>query len=470
MNYNHANNPEAGAQVLIKAFSFFHEDTPEVLEYKGPQRMQQVNFVPQDLTKPNAMTAEYRFLQNHNVYTFGKNDIFVHNGSYYESMSKQQVAGMIADDCPDLLAQADNKRFLMSGVEGMFYNNALRIDSLTQSETLVPFMNCCIDTVACRFVQPDSNYFLSYRLNATYVFEWTCPNFDRFLADAMGGDLSLIERVWQMLGYLLTMDNRGKKIFLLQGVANTGKSLLSNLIQSYYPPYMRCNIQIHDLGDRFVPSQLQGKALCISSDMPAAPIGEKAAGELKSLSGNDLTTADVKFDQAITLNNQARFVIVTNHLFKVRVDDPALMQRIVVIPFLRAKEPSELDPGLYGKIDSERDVIASRAIRTYLSMIHCGGYPYSFCGNCAVNEGMAKPKCSPAMMCEYMRMFVKEHLVPDAGSYVGISDAHMLFCAEYGDIYINTFSECFVKTAAERCQVQKGRVHDCAVLHGVRLV
>ena len=201
MNYNHANNPEAGAQVLIKAFSFFHEDTPEVPEYNGPQRMQQVNFVPQDLTKPNAMTAEYRFLQNHNVYTFGKNDIFVHNGSYYESMSKQQVAGMIADDCPDLLAQADNKRFLMSGVEGMFYNNALRIDSLTQSETLVPFMNCCIDTVACRFVQPDSNYFLSYRLNATYVFEGTCPNFDRFLADAMGGDLSLIERVWQMLGY-----------------------------------------------------------------------------------------------------------------------------------------------------------------------------------------------------------------------------------------------------------------------------
>lgn len=109
-----------------------------------------------------------------------------------------------------------------------------------------------------------------------------------------------------MIGYLLTLDNRGKVIFILQGYPNTGKSLLCNLIQSYYPPYMLSHINIHDLGERFLPSQLEEKALCISSDMPASQISERVAGQLKCLTGKDTISADVKFGQPIDLCNQAR--------------------------------------------------------------------------------------------------------------------------------------------------------------------
>jgi len=321
----------------------------------------------------------------------------------------------------------------MSAAEGLFYNSSIRLDSVAQSPTLVPFWNCFIDTRSGRFVQPEAGYFLSYRLNANYIPYGECPNFDRFLYESMGGDFTLIERVWRMIGYLLTLDNRGKVIFILQGYPNTGKSLLCNLIQSYYPPYMLSHINIHDLGEQFLPSQLEAKALCISSDMPASQISERVAGQLKCLTGNDTISADVKFGQPIDLYNQARFVLVTNHPLKLRVDDPALLQRIVPIPFLHPVE--HIDYELSDKIMRERDVIASRAIREYLTMIWNDRNPYDFRGQYDLNLGMEQPRCDMEALEANVEAFVRCHVEDDPNGVILIMEACNRFCRKYGDVY-----------------------------------
>jgi len=467
MNIKNLIKLEAGAPVLIPGIIYDDKPTPEIPEYKRPETKQQTMCVPKDLSRPNAINTEFRFLQNHKVYTYGQ-DIYVNNGSYYKRCSKQEVACMMADECPDYMAQAKNKKFLISAADGLFYNSSIRLDHVAQPPTLVPFMNCLIDTVSGRFVQPEDGYFLSYRLNANYIPYGECPNFDRFLYESMGGDFSLIVRVWRMIGYLLTLDNRGKVIFILQGYPNTGKSLLCNLIQSYYPPYMLSHINIHDLGERFLPSQLEEKALCISSDMPASQISERVAGQLKCLTGKDTISADVKFGQLIDLCNQARFVLVTNHPLKLRVDDPALLQRIVPIPFLYPAE--HIDYELFDKIMRERDVIASRAIREYLTMIWNDRNPYDFGGQYVLNLGMEQPRCDMAALETNMEAFVQCHIGDDPDQFVLIIDAWNQFCQEYGYVYINVFSSCFRRIVSSRYTASSGKVQDHAAIYGVKLV
>lgn len=460
---------EEGTPVLIKAFTFNNEPKPVRGTYTAPQSHPTANYIPQNPDAPTALNAERLFLARHDVRTYGSS-IYVSNGSFYERKDRSEVAGMIADACPAFLSQVSSRRIFSSAADGLLYNNALRLADIAQSETLVPFRNVCIDTCSMQFVCPAPGYFLSYRLNANYVNDNFCPDFDAFLCYAMNGDPCLIERVWQMIGYLLTMDNRGKKIFLLQGKPNTGKTLLCNLVQSYYPYTMQSHVNIHSLGRQFTPAELEGKALCVSSDMTASPLSEDAAGELKRLSGNDTIDADVKFRQARTIHNQARFLLATNHPLLLKREDPALMQRIVVIPFMRQIEPSMLDPELYRKIDAERDVISSRAIRAYLCMLHSSVYPYTFCGQYEVNAGLFERQCDPSMLEVYMREFVDRHIRPADDGCVRICDAHAVFCEEYGGIYINSFSTCFKQAAAERFRVSEGRVQNSRVLDGVMLV
>jgi len=469
MNNKKPNNQQEGNPVLIKAFRFFNEPEPAKGVYTAPNSHSTSDVTLNNPDAPTALNAEYQFLKQHSVYTYG-GSLYVSNGSCYERKDRLEVAGMIADACPEFLSQVPSRRIFNSAAEGLFSNNALRLADISQSETLVPFQNCYIDTCSMQFVCPEQGYFLSYRLNANYVESYSCPQFDAFLYYAMNGDPYLINRVWQTVGYLLTMDNRGKKIFLLQGKPNTGKSLLCNLIQSFYPYAMQSHVNIHALGRQFTPAELEGKALCVSSDMTASPLSEDAAGELKRLSGNDTIDADVKFRQARTIRNQARFLLATNHPFLLKHNDPALMQRIVVIPFLRQIEPSMLDPDLYGKIDAERDVIASRAIRTYLCMLHSGLYPYAFSGQYEVNAGLFEKQCDPAMLEQYTREFIARHIRPATDGCVRISDAHAAFCEEYGEIYINSFSSCFRQEVAVRFSTSEGRVQNSRVLIGVMLV
>jgi len=102
---------EAGAPVLIPGIIYDDKPTREITEYKRPETKQQTEYVPKDLSQPNAVNAEYRFLQNHDVYTYGSEDIYVNNDSYYERRSKHDVACMMHGECPDYVAQAKNKRF-----------------------------------------------------------------------------------------------------------------------------------------------------------------------------------------------------------------------------------------------------------------------------------------------------------------------------------------------------------------------
>ena len=95
-----------------------------------------------------------------------------------------------------------------------------------------------------------------------------CPVFDRFLSDISGGNTAVISLIWEVIGYLLSSDMSAKSFFLLQGVGDSGKSVLGNLISSMFNQEALAHLDIYRFKDKFSTSALLGKRLNICMDLP----------------------------------------------------------------------------------------------------------------------------------------------------------------------------------------------------------
>ena len=67
-----------------------------------------------------------------------------------------------------------------------------------------------------------------------------------------GGDPLLIRRIWQFLGCCLTQDMNIKAIFVLQGISNSGKSVLVNLLKSFFPEDVKIELDVHSMSEQYV--------------------------------------------------------------------------------------------------------------------------------------------------------------------------------------------------------------------------
>lgn len=254
------------------------------------------------------------------------------------------------------------------------------------------------------------------------------PLFSQFLTQISGGDTVLEQRIWQMIGYTLVPDTNAKVFFLLQGVPNSGKSLLGELLTRLLPPDGVTSLNLNDLGRNFGPSELVGKSLCLAMDLPAASWDSKAVGMLKSLTGNDLVTADVKYQPRAKFRNSATFLFGTNHVVTLTQSDPAFLQRLVVIPFRYTVPREQQDRQLLGKLLTERDAIVTSAINAYWSLRQDN---YIFAGDFGLNEVVARECQTEVPLSQAVAEFVCAHCVLDEGAESFTADLYHAFAARY---------------------------------------
>ena len=143
---------------------------------------------------------------------------------------------------------------------------------------------------------PNKNDVLLYSINACLrddilnnpeAWNSSTPNFDRFLHYVTGGDESLIMRIWEIIGYVLTPDNYGRSYFVFQGVPGSGKSTLERLISNMFSYGSVFRIRGDDFGGRFSLQGLEGKAVIIVSDLPGRVFSEDTVSIIKQISGRD---------------------------------------------------------------------------------------------------------------------------------------------------------------------------------------
>ena len=228
----------------------------------------------------------------------------------------------------------------------------------------------------------DSDLFITTKVKVCWRPYSSCPLFERFLFDCANGDPKLINRLWEFVDFVL-VPNRIKRIALLQGVGDSGKTLLCSLLESFFEDNEVSHRDIHRAGDRFALSDFVDKRLNISADLPAGGLSRNAVAVLKQISGNDTVQTEEKYHNPRSVKLICKLVIVTNHSLSLQNYDQAFANRILLLPFMHKIPPEQQDHMLLEKLMQEKEGIFVKAIQVFNQLearnfIFSGDTEYSF--------------------------------------------------------------------------------------------
>ncbi|MBE6560212.1 MAG: hypothetical protein E7662_03735 [Ruminococcaceae bacterium] len=430
--------PQAAGQAPKEAQTAYSEDTlTEMIRHAYPMAQRVLQKIPFMVIKKN---------------------LYYYNGSYYEAVTDDDAASLIIHHFRRDMEKASS-RFM----EDILYfihrepNIHLAGEEITQD--LVSFRNGVLDLTSGKLFRHSPKYQTFYRIEADYVpsaASLPTVHFDRFLHQITGGDPVLTERLWQCIGYILVSDRRAKSIFLLQGVGNSGKSVLTDFLCELFAADSKISMIFQELSGKFSGSELEGKFLCVSNDMPSDPLSAKAAALLKQISGNDLVSSDAKYKNRRQFRGTTKLVMVSNHPILLTSSDPAFQDRVVTIPFRYAVPREHWDTMLSAKILEERNIIVARAVEAYYRL---RAQQYIFAGSYAMNEVTATgdlgvvPADTPSLILQFLQGNFEE----DENAGVFMEDAYHAFLNAGCSVRLSTFAGYFADYAGQLFKARKIR-------------
>lgn len=385
-----------------------------------------------------------------------KQRVFIYDPAhgYYRYMPQHEVEQMIMEFYRPIIREAGSGT-LIEKVYKLLLKEPHIVRNLVpvSDPTKISFANCTLDIETQTMGHYSPLNVVTHALNCNYARfnhgREDCPAFDKFLHDISGGDSVLEMRIWEIIGYCLTPDMNAKNFFLFQGVPNSGKTLLCNLLSDFFPEEKVSALSVHSLKEQFAVGNLESIALCISPDLPATTLDPKSASVIKQLTGNDKISAAVKYKNNTQFRFEAKLILASNYPLLTQEPDDAFMQRAVVVPFMHTIPKESQDVNLLARLKAEKPAIAAKAMDAYfrLRINH-----YKFSGYYEINASvlypdaiLGTPEITPLVYNFVLKCFEK---APDG--LVAVESAYDAFVQEMSDQYTEKmFSSVFQRLAEE---------------------
>ncbi len=380
-----------------------------------------------------------QFLRKVKLFVSGEK-CYVYNNMFYEEKNRLAIQRLIVENCNGIVSKIGRPGVVKSVMEFIMREPAVYMEKTVNPTNLISFENGVLDTKSGILYQHSPEFYTMYGIKAKYLNTpyVSTPVFDRFLAEITEGDPELIERIWQMVGYILTPDTSAKVCFLLQGVPHSGKSALITLISKLISDNAVKALDVHAFGAEYSIGELLGKTLCISPDLPAKTLSEKMVSKVKQITGNDEVSSNVKYGSYVSFVCQARLIMATNHPLVTKTNDEAFRDRIVTIPFRYSVPKEKRDPWLISNLLEERDAIATKAIQAYYRLVMSN---YRFSGNYDTNSIVSQGVEADESFKIFE--FVQKNFITNPDAEVFTSDAFERYISLYGDMGIGEFSQYF---------------------------
>ncbi len=169
--------------------------------------------------------------------------------------------------------------------------------------------------------------------------------------------------LWELVGYLLS-SYQEKIMVVFYGPSNSGKSTLANFIQRIVGTKNCVSLGIRDLSGTFNLAELQGKRLCVDSEMDATTLREKDISILKKVVGNDYIQGNRKHEQQFYFQCQAKLLVCTNNRIAIRSngDSIPLLNRIRGFQLQESIPPGAQCHNMDQILDENRTYFLQRAM------------------------------------------------------------------------------------------------------------
>jgi putative DNA primase/helicase len=176
--------------------------------------------------------------------------------------------------------------------------------------------------------------FLTKMVTIEYDAKAVCPRFSKFLNDTLPG-AGLVGYLLRFAGYCLTGLTSEQSWFMFYGVTASGKSTLINVLRGLLGPYALALPENYFLVTKntsdFATANLAGVRLatCVETNE-----GKRLdVAKIKSLTGEDVIAAALKYENYFNFKPQAKLVLATNHRPRIPATDDSIWRRVKVVPF-----------------------------------------------------------------------------------------------------------------------------------------
>lgn len=223
-----------------------------------------------------------------------------------------------------------------------------------------------------------------FRLQLDFTFDdkaaaSKCPQFIKFLRFAY--DLSRdqdideilkmpsVKRLMEMMGYMVSNEWRAKKMLVIIGPANSGKSQILELIRRVVGYENATSLNLEDLsghgGGRFRTDLLRNAHVNINDELPTR--GLRHLSEYKKLISGEGLTVEAKGKKPVTIKNRTKLVFAGNQLPELAEADcgNAFADRLLITAFRKSIDSRNRDVALVDKLYAERDIIFSLAVQLF---------------------------------------------------------------------------------------------------------
>lgn len=259
------------------------------------------------------------------------------------------------------------------------------------AENLINCINGIVNLDTFEFQAPSPEDDFTFQLDFEYQKDARlsdCKCFTNFLYSAFGknttddglvqskahelsNDSSAI-RLMEMLGYMVSNEYRAKKLLVILGPPNSGKSQLLELLRRVIGPSNTVALSLDDLaghgGSRFRTELLQKAHALINDELPTK--GLKNLAELKKIIAGETITVEAKGARPKTIRNTTKLLFGGNQLPELDEADcgNAFADRICPVAFKKATPSEKKDVNLANKLFAERSAIFSKALNFYGNM------------------------------------------------------------------------------------------------------
>lgn len=184
------------------------------------------------------------------------------------------------------------------------------------------------------------------------------------------------KRMLQFMGNCCSNIPPLKKIALVMGEPNSGKSTYGNIIKTIVG---QANTESFDFEHltRFSSYPFVGKMLGLSTDMSNKRVSESAASWLKKMTGGDTVLAEKKHGDGFSYVSKCRFILASNYY--PNFADKALEDRMLVIPLPTSLQEDEINRNLLENIKNDMQAVL-RQVMDELREFIIGGYEFEGIG------------------------------------------------------------------------------------------
>ena len=228
------------------------------------------------------------------------------------------------------------------------YCNVEQMNS--QPSGVVSVSNGLLDTKTGELLPHRANYLLNTQIPHPWVPGAQCPTWLAWLLERHP-DEETRNCIQELFGYCLATDINFHVFFFFYGDGGTGKSTCVSVLEDLIGENNRVSIQLEELDNAFMRSQLAGKSLYLCKELTTKSF--QHIGLIKAIVSGDPIPVDVKYAQPYDFRPFGRMVMESNVIATTPDSSGGFSRRFVQIDWERPIPRDKMDFNLVDKFKAE---------------------------------------------------------------------------------------------------------------------